>query len=286
VRAFAVFAVVLFPIACQTAPPDGLTSGDRAAIEQLSADYRAAALAGDWAAFAEKFTPDGVYQIPEAPTLVGREEIMANAEAFPVPTEMNLMIQDLDGSGNWAWLRGNWMFAAPGMRMEGSVLWVLEKQSDGTWLIDTECYNLDHPGDVPSPDTEQVAQEVEAALDEWWAVWSAAEDFDRFMTFFADDPDVHWIGDAVPHFGPDAIDATFRPVMENMQRQENTPVEWRTVVVAPDIAYTVRINDVAQTDIAGNPGVEGRYAETILWVKRNGQWKVLTGHGSAPNDVM
>ena len=79
---------------------------------------------------------------------------------------------------------------------------------------------------------------------------------------------------------------TFRPVMENMQRQENTPVEWRTVVVAPDIAYTVRINDVAQTDIAGNPGVEGRYAETILWVKRNGQWRVLTGHGSSPNDAM
>jgi ketosteroid isomerase-like protein len=178
------------------------------------------------------------------------------------------------------------MFAAPGMRMEGSVLWVLEKQGDGTWLIDTECYNLDHPGDVPSPETDQIVAEVEAATEEWWAVWSAAEDFDRFMTFIADDPDVLWIADAVPHFGKDDIDTTFRPVMDNMQRQDNSPVEWRTIVVAPDVAYTVRINDVAQIDNAGNLGLTGRYAETLLWVNRNGEWKVLSGHGSAPNDGM
>ena len=33
--------------------------------------------------------------------------------------------------------------------MEGSLLWVLEKQPEGTWLIDSETYNLDIPRDPP-----------------------------------------------------------------------------------------------------------------------------------------
>ena len=139
-----------------TAPPEGLTATDRASIAELGARYRAAARAGDWAGWTELWTTDAVYQIPEAPALVGHEEIMANAQAFPVPTDMNLTIDDSDGSGRWAWARGTWNFAAaatedmPEMKMAGSFLWVLEKQTDGSWLIDTECYNLDAPMDPPS----------------------------------------------------------------------------------------------------------------------------------------
>ncbi len=76
-------------------------------------------------------------------------------EMFPTPTEMKLTINESDGSGKWAWARGSWDFAAtasedmPEMRLAGSVLFVLEKQQDGTWLIDTECYNLDAPSEVP-----------------------------------------------------------------------------------------------------------------------------------------
>ena len=86
------------------------------------------------------------------------------------------------------------------------------------------------PAEAPPPEmTEaEIAAEVEMVLDDWWAVWSAGEDFDRFMTFFADDPEVLWIADAVPTFGKAAIDANFRPSMENFQRQDNTRVEWRT----------------------------------------------------------
>jgi uncharacterized protein (TIGR02246 family) len=130
----------------------------------------------------------------------------------------------------------------------------------------------------------EIAAEVEMVLDDWWAIWSAGEDFDRFMTFFADDPEVLWIADAVPTFGKAAIDANFRPSMENFQRQDNTRVEWRTIVVSPDVVYTVRINDVVQTRLDGTIGLTGRYAETLVWVKRDGEWKVLIGHGSSPNE--
>jgi hypothetical protein len=71
-----------------------------------------------------------------------------------------------------------------------------------------------------------------------------------------------------------------------LQRQDNTRVEWRTIVLAPNVAYTIRINDVVQVDIAGNTGPDVRYAETLVWVKRDGQWKVLIGHGSTSSESM
>ena len=144
------------------------------------------------------------------------------------------------------------------------------------------------PPEPPPPEmTEaEIAAEVELVLDDWWATWSAADDFDGFMTFFADDPEVLWINDAEPFFGRAGIDAAFRPGYENMQGQENTPIEWRTIVIAPDVVYTVRINHIVQTDIAGNATFDHRFAETIVWVKRDGEWKVLVGHGSSPNQTM
>lgn len=286
-RTLAVVTGLLFVAGCQTAPPAGLTDADRAAINQLVADYQAAALASDAAAMAALWTEDAVYQIPEAPPISGREAIVESFQAFPAPTEMDVSISTPDGSGNWAWARGSWRYVVaateemPGMSMEGSFLWVLAKQADGSWLIDTECYNLDHPSEVPATDPAQIAAEVDAATDLWWDTWSAAEDADLFFSFMADDPEAHWIGDAVPHFDRASMEAVYRPVMENMQRQENAPVEWRTFVIAPGVAYTVRINDVSQIDLAGNAGPAHRYAETLLWVNRNGEWKVFAGHGSS-----
>jgi ketosteroid isomerase-like protein len=155
-RTPAAFPVLLLLGACQTAVPEGLSDADRAAIDQLSADYAAAALAADWDAWTELWTTDAVYQVPDGPALVGHAEIRASVDAFTVPpTEMNATVDAMDGSGKWAWARGNFVFAVPEtedmpeVRMVGSFLWVLEKQPDGTWLIDTECYNSDMPPEMP-----------------------------------------------------------------------------------------------------------------------------------------
>jgi len=153
-RALSAFAVLMLVSACQTAAPEGLLDADRAAIDELAASYQAAVRAGDLDAWVELWTTDAVYQIPEAPTLVGRDQIRADMELYPTPTEMNLTINESDGSGNWAWARGNWDFFAAATedmaetKLTGSVLFVFEKQQDGTWLIDTECYNLDAPQEV------------------------------------------------------------------------------------------------------------------------------------------
>ena len=140
-RTLAAFAVLLLVAACQTAPPVALTDADRTAINDLAANYRAAALAGDWAAMGALWTEDAVYQVPEAPDIRGREAIVADFQGFPPASEMEVDVSASDGSGNWAWARGTWRYASvateetPSTRMEGSFLWVLQRQPDGTWAI-------------------------------------------------------------------------------------------------------------------------------------------------------
>ena len=142
------------------------------------------------------------------------------------------------------------------------------------------------PAKMTEAQVAQIEAEVDSVTSEWWAVWSAGEDADRFFSFLADDAEAVWISDANPLFGRAEIEEAFRPVLENIQRQDNTPLEWRTIVIAPEVAYTVRINDVVQTFVTGDSGPVIRYAETLVWVKRDGEWRVLIGHGSTPNEPM
>jgi ketosteroid isomerase-like protein len=155
-RTLAALAVLLLVTACTTAPPEGLTDADRAAVNRVVADYAASALAGDWAALGALWTPDAAYLVPEAPAIRGRDAIVATFQGSPPPTEAGVDVDAWDGTGNWAWVRGTWHWVtpateeAPEMRGEGSFLWVMEKQPNGTWLIDTECFNSDAPRDMPA----------------------------------------------------------------------------------------------------------------------------------------
>jgi ketosteroid isomerase-like protein len=154
-RAPAALAILMLLSACQTVPPPEFSAGDRAEIAELVARYSSAFQAGDWTAWTDLWTTDAVYQIPEAPALVGRAEILADAQTSQGSAEVDITLTDSDGSGQWAWGRAKWVSARPAtegravMRMEGSILWVFEKQPDGAWLIDSECYNLDAPRDLP-----------------------------------------------------------------------------------------------------------------------------------------
>ena len=57
-RTLAVLAFLLLVAGCQAAPLPELTVADRAAIDQLTADYMAAARAADWDAWTELWTTD------------------------------------------------------------------------------------------------------------------------------------------------------------------------------------------------------------------------------------
>jgi hypothetical protein len=129
-----------------------------------------------------------------------------------------------------------------------------------------------------------IAAEVDSIMNEWWAAFTTSIDFDRGMSFTADAPEMAWATNGTLLPSRSAIDAYYRPVFGSIQSQAIEFSDSRTVVLAPDVVCTIRVGNTVVVDTAGNTMPEQTYAETIVWVKRNGEWKVLLGHGSNPSE--
>ena len=127
-----------------------------------------------------------------------------------------------------------------------------------------------------------IAAEVDSVCDnEWYPAWETV-DFDRGLSFIVDEPETAWVHEGQAIYTRAGIDAAFRPGAAMVQSQKFNWTNSRTVVLAPDVAYTIREGTYVATDTAGNVTPERRFAETTVWVKRDGEWRVLQGHGSVP----
>jgi hypothetical protein len=125
-----------------------------------------------------------------------------------------------------------------------------------------------------------IAAEVDSICDQvWYPIWEALE-FDRGLSMIVDAPETAWVWENMVVYTRTGIDEAFRPGLAGLQRQEFDFPESRTIVLAPDVAYTIRAGTVLSVDEAGEDEPEIPFAETTVWVKRNGEWKVLLGHGS------
>lgn len=126
----------------------------------------------------------------------------------------------------------------------------------------------------------EIAAEVDAAATAWWDAW-AAVDLAGGMAFFADVPETAWAGDQGMLYTVSGMnDAWSGTWCADCARQQIDFTEQRTIVLAPDIAYTIRQYDDVVTDTTGSVSPVFKGVETLVWVKRNGQWKVLLGHES------
>jgi len=126
----------------------------------------------------------------------------------------------------------------------------------------------------------QIAAEVEATADAWWGAW-AAVDYDRGMAYILDTPEAAWTGDAGTLYTVAEMNAAWEEVFEpERERQDITFTDSRTIVLAPDIAYTIREYDIVITETSGVVREPASGVETVVWVKRDGEWRVLLGHES------
>jgi hypothetical protein len=126
----------------------------------------------------------------------------------------------------------------------------------------------------------EIAATVDSLMDEWLATFEAVG-LDESLSFLSDSPEMTWASDG---------DRTVYSVAEarevwgshqvGVQRTELEITNARTVVLAPDIVWTLREMDYTVVDTAGAITAEGKLKETTVWVKRNGEWKVLLGQDS------
>jgi uncharacterized protein (TIGR02246 family) len=129
-----------------------LSDEDVAAIKALGPAMDKAALAGDWDAAVALFTEDVVMMGPNSPIIQGRSTLLEMTKSSGMTvTEHVLELVEVDGYGDIAYGRGNWVeaFSIEGVeepvKDEGKVLGILRKQPDGSWLIAIWMWNSDLP---------------------------------------------------------------------------------------------------------------------------------------------
>jgi uncharacterized protein (TIGR02246 family) len=116
----------------------------------------------DWTAFATGFyAEDATVMPPNGPAVKGRDAIIAFLETYPPITEMKMVLQQVDGSGELAYDVETYtsMVTPPGRAATadtGKLVWVWQKQDDGAWRVLVEIWNSSRSAGTPSP--EEAAQ--------------------------------------------------------------------------------------------------------------------------------
>jgi len=130
----------------------------------------------------------------------------------------------------------------------------------------------------------EIAAQVDATAAAWWQAWSDVE-YDRGMSYVLDVPEAAWTGDEGTFYTVAGMNAEWAGQWgTTWQHQQIDFTDSHTVVLAPDIAYTIRQYDATVTDTSGVQLPTIKAVETIVWVKRNDEWKVLLGHESTLKD--
>ncbi len=82
---------------------------------------------------------------PEQPALVGRAACRTFLEAFPRPTSFVATIEDLEGQGSLAYMRGTVVARIEDTETTFTFLTINRKQSDGTWKLVRDIWNTNAP---------------------------------------------------------------------------------------------------------------------------------------------
>ncbi len=136
--------------ACNSAPPS-LTEADRAAIQEVSDEFTSSYAAGDAAALMALYTEDATLMPPGGPAVKGRAAIEAFMEALPKVTEMIFTLEEVDGRGDLAFVRGGYRLTmeppgAPGPVTDiGKFVEIRRKQANGRWLVAVDIFNSNSP---------------------------------------------------------------------------------------------------------------------------------------------
>jgi len=143
---------VVFAFGC--APePQGLSEADLAAIRTRFDEVARHVSAEDNAAWANDFTPDGIFMYEHVPTLRGRAAIQQWGEMNVNVTGLTFSDIEIHGSGDTAWATSAFTLMAEGSTTPviGKQLVVLQRQEDGSWRTVAASVSTDSPPPAGTP---------------------------------------------------------------------------------------------------------------------------------------
>ena len=130
-----------------------------------------------------------------------------------------------------------------------------------------------------SPHDPEIVAAVEAILDKEVAASSAA-DADGALSVTTRDDSFTFISEDTMLLGYDEALAAFRTTYALLQKQTNQIIEKRTLVLSPDVVLVSAVSEGTYTDKAGFTSPPVGLASTVVFVRRDGQWRVIHYHQS------
>ena len=151
----AALALALASTPCQLPAQEaaGLSEEDVAAIHELFQRYDDAINAGDAESWMTLLTDDVLWMVPNQATLVSKEAVRTRVQPFfdQLDMEHTNTLEEIEGAGEWAFVRGTYTFRvtpkAGGETSEeiGKIIYILGRQSDGSWKVARAIWNFDQP---------------------------------------------------------------------------------------------------------------------------------------------
>jgi ketosteroid isomerase-like protein len=147
--------------ACQKPAVTGLSDEDEAAIRKVMDEAMVLGNAAekDFTAYVKHYyADDGTVMAPNMPAVTGQTALVSFFEEFPPYEDFLTEILEIDGLGDFAYVRGAYSMniMMPGSETpvhdSGKYVEVWKKQADGAWKVYLDCFNSDLP--LPSPEME------------------------------------------------------------------------------------------------------------------------------------
>ena len=156
---FAILIPILSILSCTIGDKDYSKSNeyDIAIIRDFIAQSGEAVNNGDVNAEVNRFTEDGIYMWPDAPSIVGHDSLRKwfKDRFKKVDVTIENVSEELEVCDKWAFERGKYSAKIQPKRggalitICGKYLNILKKQSDGTWKISHRIRNRDHIANQP-----------------------------------------------------------------------------------------------------------------------------------------
>lgn len=124
---------------------------DIVAIKELHQAWTPAIVDKDFDTLIRLYTDDAIVLPPNGPKAQGRAAVLDWMKAFPAITDANLTIEEIDGYGDLAFVRGAYfMTIVPDgtgepIQDRGKFIEIRRKQADGSWLMARDIFNSDLP---------------------------------------------------------------------------------------------------------------------------------------------
>ncbi len=123
-----------------------LTDDDTEAIRKLVEEDADAVRRADWDSLSSLFAEDAVRMPPNQAPITGRKAIRSWLQTFPQVDDFTIRVEEIDGRGDLAFLRASYTVSlgrksANPVRDTGSLLAILKKQADGSWLWSRDIWH-------------------------------------------------------------------------------------------------------------------------------------------------